>query len=265
MLSWAVNVQSAWLSSLTVFSLVIIHPVVKNWLKYAKFEEKNQYISSARRIYERAVEYFGDEHLDETLMVAFAKFEESQREVGCWKLYDLLCGLMVSSPITLWLVGSCSFNSTSMHDWRVEPEGMDTRKECFKGWILYVLNLLAWESSRYIQVCVGPSTKREMWRNLQTLHSSWKEIWWPDSHWRCNCQQEEIQIWGGTYLSISWNFASLCFSFLTVSGNKCVGYSVALRTTKHLFWCLIQLLLASLCEEISRKLTALCLCVWHIY
>jgi crooked neck len=68
---------------LTVFSLVIIHPVVKNWLKYAKFEEKNQYISSARRIYERAVEYFGDEHLDETLMVAFAKFEESQREVGC--------------------------------------------------------------------------------------------------------------------------------------------------------------------------------------
>jgi crooked neck len=60
--------------------------VVKNWLKYAKFEEKNQYISSARRIYERAVEYFGDEYLDESLMVAFAKFEESQREVGCRKV-----------------------------------------------------------------------------------------------------------------------------------------------------------------------------------
>jgi len=61
--------------------LVIVHPEVKNWLKYARFEEKNQFISSARQIYERAVEYFGDENIDEGLLIAFAKFEEGQREV----------------------------------------------------------------------------------------------------------------------------------------------------------------------------------------
>ena len=54
---------------------------MKNWLKYARFEEKNQFITSARQIYERAVEYFGDEHIDEGLLIAFAKFEEGQREV----------------------------------------------------------------------------------------------------------------------------------------------------------------------------------------
>jgi len=63
-------------------ALVIVHPEVKNWLKYARFEEKNQFISSARQIYERAIEYFGDENIDEGLLIAFAKFEEGQREVG---------------------------------------------------------------------------------------------------------------------------------------------------------------------------------------
>lgn len=58
-----------------------MHPEVKNWLKYARFEEKNQFISSARQIYERAVEYFGDENIDEGMLIAFAKFEEGQREV----------------------------------------------------------------------------------------------------------------------------------------------------------------------------------------
>lgn len=54
---------------------------MKNWIKYARFEEKHHYISSARRIYERAIEFFGEENLDEKLIVAFAKFEEGQREV----------------------------------------------------------------------------------------------------------------------------------------------------------------------------------------
>ena len=66
---------------LDAVALVIVHPEVKNWLKYARFEEKNQFISSARQIYERAVEYFGDENIDEGLLTAFAKFEEKQREV----------------------------------------------------------------------------------------------------------------------------------------------------------------------------------------
>jgi crooked neck len=55
---------------------------VKNWIKYAKFEEKHNYVNSARRIYERAVEFFGEENMNEQMLLAFAKFEESQKEVN---------------------------------------------------------------------------------------------------------------------------------------------------------------------------------------
>ena len=54
---------------------------VKNWVKYAKFEEKHGYINSARKIYERAVDFFGEDNMDEKLLIAFAKFEEGQKEV----------------------------------------------------------------------------------------------------------------------------------------------------------------------------------------
>ncbi|CAI9717781.1 neck 1 [Octopus vulgaris] len=52
----------------------------QNWIKYARFEEKNNYINSARKVYERAVEFFGEDNMDETLLIAFAKFEEGQKE-----------------------------------------------------------------------------------------------------------------------------------------------------------------------------------------
>ncbi|KAK7815788.1 hypothetical protein U0070_025248 [Myodes glareolus] len=61
-------------------ALVLVHPAVKNWIKYARFEEKHAYFAHARKVYERAVEFFGDEHMDEHLYVAFAKFEENQKE-----------------------------------------------------------------------------------------------------------------------------------------------------------------------------------------
>lgn len=63
-------------------ALVLVHPDVKNWIKYARFEEKHAYFAHARKVYERAVEFFGDEHMDERLYVAFAKFEENQKEVS---------------------------------------------------------------------------------------------------------------------------------------------------------------------------------------
>ena len=72
---------SLFLISLT-FKLVLVHPEVKNWIKYAKFEEKHSYIHSARRIYERAVEFFGEDNIDEKVLISFAKFEEGQREVA---------------------------------------------------------------------------------------------------------------------------------------------------------------------------------------
>uniref|UniRef100_A0A669D1F4 Crooked neck pre-mRNA splicing factor 1 n=1 Tax=Oreochromis niloticus TaxID=8128 RepID=A0A669D1F4_ORENI len=53
---------------------------VKNWIKYARFEEKHGYIAHGRKVYERAVEFFGEEHVDENLFVAFARFEETQKE-----------------------------------------------------------------------------------------------------------------------------------------------------------------------------------------
>uniref|UniRef100_A0A8C1JB10 Crooked neck-like protein 1 n=1 Tax=Cyprinus carpio TaxID=7962 RepID=A0A8C1JB10_CYPCA len=61
-------------------ALVMVHPEVKNWIKYAHFEEKHGYIALARKVFERAVEFFGEEHISESLYVAFARFEEKQKE-----------------------------------------------------------------------------------------------------------------------------------------------------------------------------------------
>ena len=71
---------------LDLMVLVMVHSEVKNWIKYARFEEKNQYINSCRRIYERAVQYFGEDNISETLIIAFAKFEEGQKEVIFYRL-----------------------------------------------------------------------------------------------------------------------------------------------------------------------------------
>ena len=65
----------------------MVHPEVKNWVKYAKFEEKNHYVNSCRRIYERSVEFFFLFYISETLLLSFAKFEEGQKEVS--ESYDL--------------------------------------------------------------------------------------------------------------------------------------------------------------------------------
>jgi crooked neck len=32
-------------------------------------------------VYERAVEFFGEDNMDEKMLIAFAKFEEGQKEV----------------------------------------------------------------------------------------------------------------------------------------------------------------------------------------
>ncbi|XP_046749660.1 protein crooked neck [Diprion similis] len=59
---------------------VMVHPDVKHWIKYARFEETHGFLNGARNVFERAVTFYGDESLDEKLFVAFAKFEEGQRE-----------------------------------------------------------------------------------------------------------------------------------------------------------------------------------------
>ena len=59
---------------------VQIHPDVKNWILYARFEEQNGSLPNARNVFERASDFFGEEAMDEKLYVAFAKFEEGCRE-----------------------------------------------------------------------------------------------------------------------------------------------------------------------------------------
>jgi crooked neck len=46
-----------------------------------RFEEQHAFINSSRNVYQRAVEFFGDEDMDERLYIGFARFEENQREV----------------------------------------------------------------------------------------------------------------------------------------------------------------------------------------
>lgn len=60
---------------------LIIFKLNISFLLNFRFEEHHGFISGARKVYERAVEFFGEETLDERLFIAFAKFEEGQREV----------------------------------------------------------------------------------------------------------------------------------------------------------------------------------------
>lgn len=60
--------------------LVMLHPDPKSWIKFARFEERHSGPENARQVYELALEFFGDDQLDEGLFVAFAQFEERQQE-----------------------------------------------------------------------------------------------------------------------------------------------------------------------------------------
>ena len=56
-------------------------------LAYQTSEQNNWYYiifdsGNARIVFERAIEYYGDDNMDQYLYIAFARFEESQREVG---------------------------------------------------------------------------------------------------------------------------------------------------------------------------------------
>ncbi|XP_022652695.1 crooked neck-like protein 1 [Varroa jacobsoni] len=59
---------------------IIVHPEVKNWIRYSRFEEQNGLVDKARDVFERAIVFFGDEFMSEDLFLAFARFEEKQRE-----------------------------------------------------------------------------------------------------------------------------------------------------------------------------------------
>ena len=52
----------------------------KNWIRYAKFEERNGFVANSRAIYEQMLEFFGEENLSQHMLIAFAQFEERQKE-----------------------------------------------------------------------------------------------------------------------------------------------------------------------------------------
>ncbi|KAI9278918.1 hypothetical protein BDA99DRAFT_493443 [Phascolomyces articulosus] len=59
---------------------VSIHPESKNWIKWAKFEEEHNNMDKCREIYSEALEYLGEEKLEQKILVAFAKFEIKMKE-----------------------------------------------------------------------------------------------------------------------------------------------------------------------------------------
>ena len=67
--------------------VVEVHPEPKNWLRLARFQEQRGHIDEAREVYERALQFWGDENIDEKLYLAFAKFEEHQKEVIFFKIF----------------------------------------------------------------------------------------------------------------------------------------------------------------------------------
>lgn len=60
---------------------VSIHPEPANWIKWAKFEEEQNNLAKCREIYTAALEFLGDDKLDQKVLVAFAKFEIKAKEV----------------------------------------------------------------------------------------------------------------------------------------------------------------------------------------
>ena len=57
-----------------------VHHAAKNWIRYARFEERTGHPSNARAVFERAVEFFGEDNMEESVLAAFARFEEAQKE-----------------------------------------------------------------------------------------------------------------------------------------------------------------------------------------
>ena len=66
---------------------------ISTWYGVHRFEERYNYIGSSRRIYERAVDFFGEDNMYEELFIAFARFEENQKEVSrLMRTWDI-CGI----------------------------------------------------------------------------------------------------------------------------------------------------------------------------
>ena len=57
-----------------------IHPEPRNWIKWAKFEEEIGDSDQVRDVFGAAIETLGDDFMDETVFIAYARFEAKLRE-----------------------------------------------------------------------------------------------------------------------------------------------------------------------------------------
>lgn len=130
-----------------ISSLIVCYVIaefMKCWI--LKIVQKIFYlflIGNARIVYERAVEFYGDDNMDESLFIAFARFEENQREVK-YLFYVMFC-------IYLW-------NKFSKNSLIFQMQGTIW---CVFGLFylplmtILVFLILVWESSSCLQICFG--------------------------------------------------------------------------------------------------------------
>lgn len=80
---------------------VLDHLDVKNWSRFARFEEQNGFINGARKVFERAVAFYGEDQIFEEIYISFARFEERQKEVSSMNPFSFSCGGFISWWIRL--------------------------------------------------------------------------------------------------------------------------------------------------------------------
>jgi crooked neck len=61
-------------------TFTMVHPEPRNWIKWAKFEEENGTSDLVREVFGAAIEALGDDHVDEKLFIAYARFEAKLKE-----------------------------------------------------------------------------------------------------------------------------------------------------------------------------------------
>lgn len=65
-----------------MYSYLNAYPVLRVYLKVAKFEEKHRNKKAARELFEQILIDLGDEALDELYFISYAKFEIRSEKIG---------------------------------------------------------------------------------------------------------------------------------------------------------------------------------------
>lgn len=64
-----------------MYRLLESHPKNINYIRLAKFEQKNKRIEEARKVFEKGIQELSDNEINEEYFVQFAKFESRNKEI----------------------------------------------------------------------------------------------------------------------------------------------------------------------------------------